>query len=417
HFTSTIMTILVIVLWMALIRRPDPVTAWAAGLASGMLVISRWQAAVLFLAFVVPVLTVLAEPETRWRRIRDLVIGAVAAGLVAAVQLTAWKLQLGHWICMPQGSGFVDFASPVIGRFLISGYHGLIPYAPGLLIGWIGLWLKPPAGTSPAFRRLLPGLAVVMLIQVYVSASVWDWWGGAAYGPRRMTFMLTPAAIGWAMIMRRLPGWLRAGLPVVMIAWGMVTLSAYRVHLDDVTMLITGTPDPFRPGSDPVRSDEAVTRWERWNDGFSKMRKPGFTMFNRPRAPHRRAGLGILAALAALAALLIFCLDRSRSVRIVVCLCVTGYVLGVVIYLNTGIPPNTPWKDHWYAVAKHQPEPPLPPVPVPAEYDLAVKLMKTVHQLQSSSGRGIMVPDRTYYEGFPGITLQELSETFSNRPL
>lgn len=417
HFTSTVTTVFVIAFWMMWLRNPSRITAWSAGLASGLLVISRWQTAVLFLAFCIPVMQSLQLRETRRLRIQGLLIAVAAAGVLVAVQMTAWKLQLGQWICMPQGRGFVDFSKPAVGRFLISGFHGLIPYAPGLLIGWIGLLLKPPGGMPREYRWLFPGLAVVMVIQVYVSASVWDWWGGAAFGPRRMCFLLTPAAIGWAQILRRLKGIPRALLPLLMIAWALVTLSAYRVHLDDLTLLFTGSPDPFRPHENPVTDVERGPRFEQWLDGFQRMIKPGFTLYNRPRPPHRRAGLAILGGMLILAAGLVRLLDRHVPLRFWVCLCVTGYVLAVVVCLNAGIPPNTPWKEHWYAVAKHQPEPPLPREPFPAEYETAMKLMKTVHNIQSSSERDILDEEQTCYSSFPGITIQSLMEVFSKRSL
>ncbi|MBN1296253.1 hypothetical protein JXA80_05700, partial [bacterium] len=287
-------------------------------------------------------------------------------------------------------------------------------WAPGLIVGLIGLLMPARSIRFRLFRWLLPGLAVAMLIQIYINACVWDWWGGASYGPRRLCFLLAPAAIGWAEVLRRSTRWLRFTLPVLAVLWGFFTMSAFRWGVDDLTLLLTGKADGWRPTSAPATVEEIDHRWENWRNGFRYMRVPGFALVQKPRPPHRRAGLAILVGLAGMIAISIAVWKRYRWCRIGLPVCVIVYTLICIGGMIYRFPQNTIWRDHWYAVAMGRPVPPVSDEPIPEEYDLAVRLMMTVNQIKATGGRGPLEMNQIYYDGFPDITLTALVQTFGN---
>ncbi|MBU2542358.1 hypothetical protein KJ785_02260 [Patescibacteria group bacterium] len=78
---------------------------------------------------------------------------------------------------------------------LFSGYHGLFSWHPFLLLGLIGLCF--------AFRKnkfLVAIMSVMLFLQIYLNASLLDWWGGSAFGARKMIGSLFIFAFGFAYL-------------------------------------------------------------------------------------------------------------------------------------------------------------------------------------------------------------------------
>ena len=130
----------------------------ALGLAAGALLLTYWIAALLL---VLPLCVALRHA---WRLAREhdvqglwrLVVGAVAAGGVALLvftpQLLVWKLTIGSWLAVPQGSAFVTPQQNHLIEVLFGSLYGLAWWTPAYFAGLVGaVWF--------ALRRPWPGVA------------------------------------------------------------------------------------------------------------------------------------------------------------------------------------------------------------------------------------------------------------------
>jgi hypothetical protein len=87
---------------------------------------------------------------------------------------------------IPQGSSFVT--SPHFFEVLFSTHNGLFLLNPVLLIGFAGfIWLLSAEWPKKSKARLvLATLLVGFLGQVLINSATEDWWGGDAFGQRRL---------------------------------------------------------------------------------------------------------------------------------------------------------------------------------------------------------------------------------------
>lgn len=108
-------------------------------------------------------------------------------------QLIVWKVLYGSFLAIPQGTGFFNILHPEIVATLFSAHHGLFYWQPWLFLALIGLlvfWQKE--------RWLTVVLWIILIIQVYINASVTDWFAGRAFGARRLSDYFVIFAIGLA---------------------------------------------------------------------------------------------------------------------------------------------------------------------------------------------------------------------------
>jgi len=406
HFLSSIIIIFTLYLWISWLKSPSYLTAWAMGLVSGMLVITRWESGVFFISFILPILFVLKSSENRMKRLTGLFIAAGIALVMVFLQMTIWKIQLNHWICMPQDSGFMLWTSPSIVKFLLSGYHGVLLWSPGLIIGFLGLLFYGRKIEDPIIRKIIPGLLLYIIIQTYISAAAWDWWGGSSYGPRRLTLLLAPAAMGWVLVLKHLRGWLKVVPVIAVIIWSGFTLSAYRWQVDDLTLLLTGHADVFRPDSSPVTPEMIENRWVHWKEGFRHMRVPGFALKNHPTIPHRRSGCAILLAIFILGELFRRFLKKNDKLKFTVLFLITVYVLSISLIMLSSFPRNETWQKHWKSIVSGNRM--KAPGEFPKGYKDAMNVIGTIRMLKSSDHPKLIQPDELYGNSLPGITLEEL---------
>jgi hypothetical protein len=147
------------------------------GALAGAATLVRWQDVVFLL---VPIFE-LALGRSPWT---TRVAGILAAGLAWVVvfspQMIVWHVLYGQAFAIPQGPSFMQWTTPHPIDVLFSTNHGLLTWAPLLILSLAGLWTL--AGRE---RRLSVSLAVVLLVSWYVNAAVADWWAGEAFGARR----------------------------------------------------------------------------------------------------------------------------------------------------------------------------------------------------------------------------------------
>ena len=85
--------------------------------------------------------------------------------------------------------------------------------------------------------RLGIPLTVFVVVEIYIAASAADWWGGAAFGARRLVSLMPPLAIAFAATLMWSPKGIRLVTLVVsgfLVLWNSVLVDAYRWgYIDD----------------------------------------------------------------------------------------------------------------------------------------------------------------------------------------
>ncbi len=245
HLPSAAAAALLLAAALALERAPRPATAFLAGVALGLVVLVRWQDLVFAILLIVPFLGL------RALRRAALLAGAAAAGFlaVASLQLHAWRLERGSWLVLPQGRGFFHAAHPELLRFLLSGRSGLLAWSPVFALGILGL-LLPWRCRLP--RRWAIAALAVLATEIYVNSAVSDWWGGHAFGARRMASSVPLLALGLANLrqgLARQPARAVAALLLVACcAWGLFAALLYRSGVEDLSLVLRGAPaEPESP--------------------------------------------------------------------------------------------------------------------------------------------------------------------------
>jgi hypothetical protein len=190
-------------LWLALTNHHQTAGRWLfIGLAAGLVAIVRWQNILLL-----PVLFFL--PGDLWHKKQSGQPGnpgssaaAKAAMLLcgffflACLQMLFWKATLGAYLTVPQGDAFLHVARPEVLNVLFSTRNGFISWTPIVLPALIGLFFLRD-------KKLMAGLLLVVVLDIYVCSIVEDWWAGHAYGMRRLTGILPVITIGFAALLAR----------------------------------------------------------------------------------------------------------------------------------------------------------------------------------------------------------------------
>jgi hypothetical protein len=148
--------------------------------------------------------------------------GVMLGGVVVMLmpQLVAWRAIYGHFLVMPQGGGFMQWAAPALVSVLFSLRHGLFSWTPAVLVAVLGFY--------HLVRRdgwLGWSVVVVVLLAVYINASVSDWWAGEAFGARRFVGYTVFFALGLAALFARE---LWQNRPVL-LRWTAVALVVYNL--------------------------------------------------------------------------------------------------------------------------------------------------------------------------------------------
>jgi len=211
-----------VVLCRPLRRRRDAV---CLGAIAGLVFLVRWQNVVLLsllpLAFAMP-----APREIRQRTIVENGIGiALGFACLASLQLWFWHSTSGSLVTVPQGAGFLTPLQPQWLQVLFSTRHGLFTWTPVTLLGVAGLaWLRP--------RRLALHASIAFLLALYVCSIVADWWGGDAFGMRRMIGILPLLVLGTAALLGTAGP--RRALQLALVAlvlWNGAFIVQYRLGL------------------------------------------------------------------------------------------------------------------------------------------------------------------------------------------
>jgi hypothetical protein len=218
-------------------REGGAIGQWAlAGLAVGLAALVRVQNA-----------SLIAVPLALWlsryrgsgdRRSSLRGAGALLAGASAlfSLQLMAWWRIYGTPLELPQGDHFLDLLRPQLVGLLLSPWHGLLSWTPVALLVLPGLWLLYRKD-----RYLAVGVAVAVVLQTWLVASVSDWWAGYAVGARRFVDLTPVFILALACLFGRLRTVRRGGALVMATA---LTAVLWNVLL--TLQVRTGLLSPFR---------------------------------------------------------------------------------------------------------------------------------------------------------------------------
>jgi hypothetical protein len=136
-----------------------------------------------------PLLRTLAELAAR---------GALALALALAVfsiQMIVWKIIYGSYFITPNGRTYVRYSHPLFLEVLFAAKNGWFSTTPLAYAGVVGLFFMPRRA-----RAIQVGFLLALVIQVYLNACIFDWWGSAAYGQRRLCSMTLVLVVGLAAL-------------------------------------------------------------------------------------------------------------------------------------------------------------------------------------------------------------------------
>lgn len=167
--------------------------ALLVGSCTGMLIMTRPYLAL----YAAPVLAVSAirawRNENAGRRLLllGLLTGIPALGVGQVALVNHWMT--GDWRVSPYSYGdgdfkSLDFAAPEIAAVLTNPLHGLFPYHPMYLIGFVAMTLLVFRAPSPGERALWGAFVLVVAVHTWIQGAWYHWWmaTGVTFGMRGM---------------------------------------------------------------------------------------------------------------------------------------------------------------------------------------------------------------------------------------
>jgi hypothetical protein len=226
HSLALLTMPLLLLTWSRWEERPSAGRAIVAGLACGLLFLTRWQLALW------PVVLWLGTALSRGERPRTLWVLPLPALALALPQLAAWGVIYGQWLTLPQGESYIQWHRPMVHLLLFSTWRGWITWTPIAAVGLVGLGLGLRHN-----RRLSTLLLIGLALQLYVSSIVTDWHGAWGYAARRLTHATPVLAWGVAMTLTQVSAGKRARLHLatwslrLLVLWNALFLIQQWNHL------------------------------------------------------------------------------------------------------------------------------------------------------------------------------------------
>jgi hypothetical protein len=165
-----------------------------------------------------------ASSPTRWLLTLLRLGGPVV--VLFTPQMFFWQHVYGKPLLVPPGPDFLPWWRPRLLQLLFSTWNGAFLWSPVLLIGCVGL-------LTTRDRSLRWALAAALLLEFYSSSVLLDWWGGRAFGARRLVSIAPLAILGLAFWVQRLRDSRRRlgiGIGIVLLAcvWNLRLAVHYR---------------------------------------------------------------------------------------------------------------------------------------------------------------------------------------------
>lgn len=190
-----------------------------------------------------------AQLALLWSRRGMVAAMALAAFVTVLPQAAIYYAATGRALVSSYGTLWFDFANPEFVGVLFSVQKGVFFWAPVLLLGVAGWFLRGPA------RPCVVGIAVVVPATTYVIATWWDWQFGGSYGHRGFTDLAGLFALGIAAVFEHARAHPRLQL-------GLRVFTAAAMALSIAQML------QYWLGALPI----ADLTWEQYRAGFLRFR-------------------------------------------------------------------------------------------------------------------------------------------------
>jgi hypothetical protein len=248
----------------SLIDRSRPLPLPLLGAAWGLVTVVRSQDAVFGLLLAPRLLDSWKQATNLRARGWLLLRFVVPAVLLFTPQMIFWNAIYGTPLLIPPGPDVLPLWKPQLLHLLFSTWNGVLPWAPLLLVGAIALVFFPD-------RRWRFFAWAAILLQLYTSAILLDWWGGGSFGPRRLVSIVPLAAVGLScglqFLMRSPVSWPRrfgvAGLVILSAALMLLPIRVAEYKLRGFIPLNPGNASQYvrhyAPGSPQARP------WGHWD--------------------------------------------------------------------------------------------------------------------------------------------------------
>ena len=422
HLNSGLFATLFVSALISWLTRPERQQSLLLGLSAGLMILTRWQNAI-FVLLVIPPLLYQLSSSSKNERMKFLKGCGVVLALIAvmsALQFTVFYKQLGNVFLMPQGGNFMKWSSPQWMAVLLSGYHGLIPWSPLLLIAVVGL-LKAMFWQRGLWRWFMIGAILTITATVYVNASVVDWWAGWAYGARRFCCLIPLVALGAFEVVRSLRKRLAILLLTGVMLWSYFTYTCYKNQIDDLAVPLLGRVSQQCP-------DAAALYWihspeDAWEKLKRKLPAPRYSavkllrFVTLPNFVNQLASAIILILIfCGTKRLFLFCEHNSRFTRWSA-LCFLGYTVMLTAVIILRFPNsyqlNLPWRAylHTQITAEEAIRQELPLEPV-----YFIKALSQASQQQLENARSALVPiDTRSYRYITFEKIVELSHSMADK--
>jgi hypothetical protein len=199
------------------------------GALGGVCALVRFQDAVLLSAPLLELALHANEERSArglWTAMGRAAICVSSAFLAFSPQLVAWVLIYGRPFLVPQGSSFMRWNAPYLWAILFSDWRGLFTVTPILALSTFGLvYLRRDSPT------LAPGVAVALVLSVYVNASIAQWWAGESFGARRFVSCFPLFVLGTAAVFSRMKPRMVVAVASVFIVLNGLLLLQYQLFM------------------------------------------------------------------------------------------------------------------------------------------------------------------------------------------
>jgi hypothetical protein len=198
HVCGAFAVSLLLYLFVRWCLAPDPCSRqhearlWLAiGLAAGLATLVRWQLGLCVLPLGLALLW-----QKRPRLLVPLALGFLAVAWL--VPYSWWRMFGSPWVIPAAEQNRAAFLvrPAYMWEVLFSGKKGLFVWAPATMLAVLG-WI--PLGGK--HRMLSVTLAAMLVLQVLMNASVYDWWAGWGFGMRRMIELYPAFVLGLASLL------------------------------------------------------------------------------------------------------------------------------------------------------------------------------------------------------------------------
>lgn len=356
HLLSAVSATFFVALALHWLKKPGLWAAVAMGMAAGTMVITRWQDVLNGLFLLPPIALVAADLIRRRQKpafhVSGLTWSFLAAFLVLAVQMIAWKKQFNFWVGMPHSPEYMQWAKPQIFPFLFSGYHGLFTWSPVVLPAIAGLVLGALRRRGMP-RMVFAGALLAVTAQIYVNSCPGDWWGGASYGARRICSQLPFLLLGLGQLFAWMPRWGRWGFTGAVLLFAQFTLAAHDAKVDDLAIPVlnrSSVDAPLRdhPGVEPDAVIDGPRARQRIATRLLPQPKPAQLVKSRHNTSLWRVLTVVAVAGTGWAAWRLFlALMHSRRARKKAIVAYGGWTLTWIVLLVVGVPSNAPEDEAW----------------------------------------------------------------------